>query len=109
MILAIDTSTQWVGIALLDENQIIYEKIWKTQRRHTVELSPAIQSALQDTNHFPSDLSAVAVAIGPGSFTSLRIGLALANSIIQAHGSTIQVESYVGQGSCFSFALPAMN
>jgi len=78
MILAIDTSTQWVGIALLDENQIIYEKIWKTQRRHTVELSPAIQSALQDTNHFPSDLSAIAAAIGPGSFTSLRIGLALA-------------------------------
>ena len=36
------------------------------------------------------------------------LGLALAHSIVQAHGSSIKVESYVGQGSCFSFALPAM-
>ena len=37
------------------------------------------------------------------------LGLALARSIVEAHGSTIQVDSYVGQGSCFSFALPALN
>lgn len=36
------------------------------------------------------------------------LGLSLAHSIVEAHGSTIQVESYVGQGSCFSFALPAV-
>lgn len=37
------------------------------------------------------------------------LGLALARTIMEAHGSTIDVDSYVGQGSCFSFALPALS
>ena len=81
MILAIDASTQWIGIALFDGNLIQYEKIWKANRRHTVELSPAIQSALEETDTSVKDLQAVAVAIGPGSFTSLRIGLAAAKGL----------------------------
>jgi len=78
MILAIDTSTQWMGIGILDGGLILYEKIWKTNRRHTVELAAAIKAAFQDTDTNPKDLTAVAVAVGPGSFTSLRIGLAAA-------------------------------
>ena len=40
--------------------------------------------------------------------TGVGLGLALANKIVQAHGSNMEVDSYVGQGSCFSFALPAL-
>ncbi len=78
MILAIDTSTQWVGIALHDGDAIQYEKVWKSNRRHTIELAPNIRSAFTDCGMSPKELSAVAVALGPGSFTSLRIGLATA-------------------------------
>jgi len=78
MILSIDTSTQWMGIALFDGWMILYEKVWKTTRRHTVELSPAIEKALLDAAIERKDLKGVAVALGPGSFTSLRIGLAVA-------------------------------
>lgn len=81
MILVIDTSTQWMGIALFDGSVIIYEKVWKTNRRHTVELSPAIESALHDTDTGIKELRAIGVAIGPGSFTSLRIGLAAAKGL----------------------------
>lgn len=81
MILAIDSSTQWMGLALADGEMVWYEKVWKTNRRHTVELSPAIQQALHETTLKPQDLSAVAVALGPGSFTSLRIGLAFAKGL----------------------------
>ena len=81
MILAIDTSTQWMGIALQHDSQILYEKVWKTNRRHTVELSPAIKNALDDSNQSFENLEAVAVALGPGSFTSLRIGLAVAKGL----------------------------
>lgn len=42
-------------------------------------------------------------------FRGTGLGLALARSIVEAHGSTIRVDSYVGQGSCFSFALPAVD
>lgn len=78
MILAIDSSTQWMAIALFDGNLIQYEKIWKTSRRHTVELSPAIERVFTDCEVTPDDINAMAVATGPGSFTSLRIGLAVA-------------------------------
>ena len=78
MILAIDTSTQWMGISIFDGCLVLYEKVWKTNRRHTVELSPAIANALHDTGIDRKYLKGVAVALGPGSFTSLRIGLAVA-------------------------------
>ena len=81
MILAIDSSTQWMGIALYDDAQILYEKVWRTNRRHTVELAPAIQSAIGDCGLQISDVKAIAVATGPGSFTSLRIGLAIAKGL----------------------------
>ncbi len=81
MILAIDSSTQWMGIALSQDDQVLYEKVWRTNRRHTVELAPAIQSAVSDCGMQVSDLHAVAVATGPGSFTSLRIGLAIAKGL----------------------------
>lgn len=81
MILAIDTSTQWMGIALYQDAQILYEKVWKTRRRHTVELTPAIQSAVLDCGLQIPDIKTVAVALGPGSFTSLRIGLAVAKGL----------------------------
>jgi len=81
MILAIDSSTQWMGIALYLDAQVLYEKVWRTNRRHTVELAPAIQSAITDCGMQVADLRAVAVALGPGSFTSLRIGLAVAKGL----------------------------
>ena len=73
-----------MGIALFDGNMVRFEKIWKTSRRHTVELSPAIASAFEACQASPHELSAVAVGLGPGSFTSLRIGLAIAKGFALA-------------------------
>ena len=81
MILAIDCSTQWLGIALANEHFLYYEKIWRTARRHTAELAPAIQQALVESNIKISDLQGIAAATGPGSFTSLRIGIAIAKGM----------------------------
>lgn len=78
MLLAIDTSTSWISLALYDGNAVRYEETWQSQYHHTVELAPAIDKLFEHTGKRTQDLTAIAVAIGPGSFTSLRIGLAAA-------------------------------
>lgn len=77
MLLAVDTSTQWMGLSLFDGNQVIAEQVWQTRNHHTVELAPAVDTLLKRSGVKPTALEALAVALGPGSFTSLRIGLAL--------------------------------
>jgi len=77
MLLAVDTSSQTLGLALYDGNRILAERIWQSKARHTVELAPAIDSMLKQCQSSPADLTRLAVATGPGSFTSLRVGLAL--------------------------------
>ncbi len=81
MLLAVDTSTKWVGLALYDGIAVISEHIWQTRDHHTIELAGAVNHLLEQTGVNPTILSVVAVATGPGSFTSLRIGFALAKGM----------------------------
>jgi tRNA threonylcarbamoyladenosine biosynthesis protein TsaB len=75
MLLAVDTSTIYMGICLYDNEQVLGEMVWKTNRHHTEELAPSIDTLFHRCGAEVKDLSALGVAIGPGSFTSLRIGL----------------------------------
>ncbi|MEW6503613.1 MAG: tRNA (adenosine(37)-N6)-threonylcarbamoyltransferase complex dimerization subunit type 1 TsaB [Chloroflexota bacterium] len=84
MLLALDTSTQFAGIALYEGAQVIGESIWRTQNHHTVEVAPALQDLMNRCGVHTEDLKAIGVALGPGSFTSLRIGLALAKGLALA-------------------------
>lgn len=84
MLLAVDSSTQWVGLALFDGAQVLGETIWRTHTHHTVELAPAISDLIARCGIHPSDLQVLAVARGPGSFTSLRIGMAVVKGMALA-------------------------
>lgn len=81
MLLALDTSTRTVGLALYDGVRVLSENVWTSQDYHTVELAPAVEEMLKKSGVGVSDLEALGVAIGPGSFTGLRIGLALAKGL----------------------------
>jgi tRNA threonylcarbamoyladenosine biosynthesis protein TsaB len=85
MILALDTSTYVVGLALYDGVQVLSEMAWISRNHHTVELAPAVADMLAKTGVKVRELSAIAVATGPGSFTGLRIGLALAKGMALMH------------------------
>lgn len=81
MLLAVDTSTKITGIALHDGSEVKAEHIWWTDNYHTVELAPEVALMMRRAKVQAAALSGVAVASGPGSYTGLRIGVALAKGI----------------------------
>jgi tRNA threonylcarbamoyladenosine biosynthesis protein TsaB len=81
MLLAIDTSTRVVGVALYDGIQVVSEVMWVTKDYHTVELAPAVDQTLSKVDANVTDINAIAVALGPGSYTGLRIGIALVKGL----------------------------
>ncbi len=91
MLLAIDTSTRQASIALYDAGQrvLLCEQSWHSANRHTEELMPAISTLLHLAGLTPDALTAVGVAIGPGSFTGLRVGLAAAKGLALARGLSL--------------------
>jgi len=84
MLLAVDTSTAQVGLAVYDGVQVLGETVWRSKQHHTVELAPAIAELLRRSGLSMEELRALGVAIGPGSFTSLRVGLSLVKGLALA-------------------------
>lgn len=84
MLLVVDTSTAQVGLALYDGSQVAAEMLWNSHQHHTVELAPALDGLLKRTGVKMDDLQALGVAIGPGSFTALRVGLAFVKGLALA-------------------------
>jgi tRNA threonylcarbamoyladenosine biosynthesis protein TsaB len=84
MLLAVDTSTTWIGLALYDGVRVLGEMTWQSKNHHTVELTPGVHELLGRCGLRTTDLQALGVATGPGSFTSLRIGLALVKGMALA-------------------------
>lgn len=81
MLLAVDTSTRAMGLALYDGTRVLSEMTWISKNHHTIELAPSVDQALRHIGAESGELQAVGVAIGPGSFTGLRIGMALAKGL----------------------------
>ena len=81
MLLAVDTSTRAISLALYDGIRVLSAETWASQNFHTVELSNAVAESLTRVDASPEDLQALGVALGPGSFTGLRIGLALVKGL----------------------------
>jgi len=81
MILAIDTSTARLGIAVYNGSEVLAESCWTSPNRHTVSLAPAVDEMLNNLEIDKKKLKAIGVALGPGSFTSLRVGLSFAKGI----------------------------
>lgn len=83
-ILAIDTATPQGGVALWREGRLLTQALLSVHREHSKRLFVEIDVALATTRTQRSQLDAVAVTIGPGSFTGLRIGLSAAKGLCMA-------------------------
>ncbi|MBI5030695.1 MAG: tRNA (adenosine(37)-N6)-threonylcarbamoyltransferase complex dimerization subunit type 1 TsaB [Chloroflexi bacterium] len=89
MLLAIDTATRNASIALYNAEGILAELTWRSRENHTVELMAQIVHLLDLLHAQKSDLQAIGVARGPGSFTGLRVGMSVAKGL--AYGCSIPI------------------
>ena len=104
-VLAIDTSNQIMGVAIVRDNILTGEVVTNLVKNHSVRLMPAINQLMNDISMTPDQLDEIVVAKGPGSFTGVRIGLATAKAMAWSLGipikgvSSLEVLAY--QGSFF--------
>ncbi len=85
-ILAVDTSGPSVGVALLDEDRLLFECELTHRRTHSEWLMPAVEQALAQTQLSPAEVDLYAAVVGPGSFTGVRIGVTTVKTLAQATG-----------------------
>lgn len=83
-VLALDTSTLAGGVALVEGGRTVAETLLDIRLTHSERLMPAVDRILCEADWGPRDLEGVAVAVGPGSFTGLRIGVSAAKGLALA-------------------------
>ncbi len=84
-ILGIETATRTCAVAIADNDLLVAESRVNIKNLHARIVVTLIERLLRDCNLHVSRLAAVAVSIGPGSFTGLRIGLSVAKGLVMAH------------------------
>lgn len=81
LLLAIDTATDTASVALYDGRQVVAERTWLAGRHHSQQVLAEVAAAMALGNWRGDDVAGVAVALGPGSFTGVRVGLSLAEGL----------------------------
>jgi len=100
MQVAIDTSTDTASLALVEDSVILAELTWRCGRNHTTQLLPRLTHLLEQSKVDLESATAIFVAIGPGSFNGLRVGISTAKGLALSLGipiigiGTLEVEAY---------------
>ena len=89
MLLVIDTSTRNAGAALARDGQVISSRSWRSTVNHTAELMPAVVHLLEAAQLAVNDLEGIVVALGPGGFSALRVGMSVAKGLALATGKPL--------------------
>ena len=81
MLLSLDTSTRYAGVALSNEDRVVASHAWHSAYNHTSELMPYVANILEHCGVTVEGLDGVAVALGPGGFSALRVGISAAKGL----------------------------
>ena len=113
--LCIDTATQHGMVVVAREGGRVATARWRSAHRHGENLFAYIDAAMADAEVSRSDLSLIGVGVGPGGFTSLRVGLATAKGLALGLGlpivgvSSLQVLARSIEGDSALVRVPVMN
>jgi tRNA threonylcarbamoyl adenosine modification protein YeaZ len=114
VLLAFDTATPYVSVALHDGEDVVAEARSEERMKHGEQLAPLIDDLLTRAGVVRQDLTALAVGTGPGPFTGLRVGLVTARTLsfvleIPAYGGcsrdAIALEATAGLGGTTDFVV----
>ncbi len=114
LILAFETSAKAGSVALHDGKTLLGESYCNTGLTHSQTLMTMAEDLLKTCGHTPQDVTAVAVAAGPGSFTGVRIGVAAAKGFawgadIPCHGVSTLEAMAQNLGAHQGYVLPVMD
>lgn len=84
LIVGLTSSTATVGVAVARDGQLLASRQVVTDRRHAEEITPLLDQAIRETGCSISEVDRLAVDVGPGRFTGLRVGLATARGLALA-------------------------
>ncbi|GAB2760253.1 tRNA (adenosine(37)-N6)-threonylcarbamoyltransferase complex dimerization subunit type 1 TsaB [Nocardioides pakistanensis] len=90
MLLAFDTATPAVTVAVYDGQDVVGQRTTVDAMRHGELLAPSISAVLEEAGIVRQDLTAIAVGVGPGPFTGLRVGLVTARTL----GAVLHIPVY---------------
>ena len=104
MELSIDTSTRYASVCLSRDGEALAEYAWFSLQNHSVELLPAVDHLVKTAGMVAQDLECIVIAIGPGGFSALRVGLSTAKGLGLSLGiplvalNTLDIEAYPFRG-----------
>ena len=87
--LALDTSTERGAIGLSVQSGLVYASLTESARHHGRDLIPRLAATLREAGLTIRDVDALAVGLGPGSYTGLRVGLTAAKTLAYATGASL--------------------
>jgi len=89
ILLAIDTSSEFSGLALYHHHTLLAQIQWASARRHSEQLLPQLDALCRLANITPPQITRVAVSLGPGSWSGVRVGISMAKGLALANDAHI--------------------
>ncbi len=89
MMLTIDTSGTLSGLAITDGQRVLAELQWQSGRRHSEQVLPQLDALCRLVEITPQQIGHIAVALGPGSWSGIRVGISIAKGLTLATDATI--------------------
>jgi tRNA threonylcarbamoyladenosine biosynthesis protein TsaB len=86
---AFDTASDFAGVALTQDGELLSESSWRTRQNHSRELLPALDWLLSRQGRSKHEIGAVFVCLGPGSYAGLRVGVSTAKALAYGLNASI--------------------